>query len=791
MRKIRFTAVVMAIVMLMPALMSCRGVRTKNNVVKEDDPWFETTRFKLDKDIKKYETVGDSEVCTSNDRLFSIYPLTKDMWGSCRTVLDTYDLAGNLLERKELSCPDGFRVQSIYSAGSDPEGKTIKAGVYLNSSGKRFQAFIDIDTETGVVSNIKDIFDKGNTFVNDVWDIDLAGDYAVVTCDDSFNKPEFSFSMMLFKNSELVGELDMSAVHINYIYEGVSIDPSTDSLYVTGLEKGEVIIMEFDLNNCKLKDKRYPGDPDDKKANIAEYSATGNGELCKLDTSGNIMKADINTMIPETVIDATWQTPFCNPLLTDDVYTSTGILSCTDDRTVILDSVTESYGMFDSKTYEYITVLEKADRNPHAGKEIIEIALCFANTGVSDYLSKAIYEFNKADNEYLIRLWDKHKSGYTLGKGFVGAGSAESEGYALIEDVKGIEGPDIVINAPNRLAMQDDVLMDLSEFLEPEVMEKQYGNIIEAGRTGGELIFLPVVLEIEGLVINADLIKDGASGVTFEEFDRMVKEELNGFSPYDYPFSFDYNKDSFVRSCIDTRSAVSGDTIDFGTDQFRSAVEYAKDNFIYDDKLSITIEYAYDYQHRQKTECCYTKIADYLDFVTACYKQDGHYVIIGTPSTDASGPRFNAVETVSVLAGTDVKDGCSKFINFLFAGKAFDSSECDFRNIVTNKEIMSRNTEILTNRNNEVYDQYLKSKDSGAIRVELSAERAEGDKFATDDMLGSFLGSMATISNCYYEDYEINVFIREETLPYYAGDRSLDDVIKILNDRTTKYIREI
>ena len=111
--------------MLMPALMSCRGVKTKKDVVKEDDPWFETTRFKLEKDIRKYETVGDSEVCTSNDRLFSIYPLTKDMWGSCRTVLDTYDFAGNLLERKELSCPDGFRVQSIYSAGSQHERDKI------------------------------------------------------------------------------------------------------------------------------------------------------------------------------------------------------------------------------------------------------------------------------------------------------------------------------------------------------------------------------------------------------------------------------------------------------------------------------------------------------------------------------------------------------------------------------------------------------------------------------------------------------------------------------------------
>lgn len=31
----------------------------------------------------------------------------------------------------------------------------------------------------------------------------------------------------------------------------------------------------------------------------------------------------------------------------------------------------------------------------------------------------------------------------------------------------------------------------------------------------------------------------------------------------------------------------------------------------------------------------------------------------------------------------------------------------------------------------------------------------------------------------------------EELAPYYAGDRSLDDAIKYVNDRTAKYVREM
>jgi hypothetical protein len=54
-----------------------------------------------------------------------------------------------------------------------------------------------------------------------------------------------------------------------------------------------------------------------------------------------------------------------------------------------------------------------------------------------------------------------------------------------------------------------------------------------------------------------------------------------------------------------------------------------------------------------------------------------------------------------------------------------------------------------------------------------------------------FLNSMSTISTYYYEDYTIIQFTLEELAPYYAGDRSLDEAIKILNDRVTKYIREM
>ena len=175
-------------------------------------------------------------------------------------------------------------------------------------------------------------------------------------------------------------------------------------------------------------------------------------------------------------------------------------------------------------------------------------------------------------------------------------------------------------------------------------------------------------------IISADMVRDGAVGITFEEYDKLIKDEMKGFSPYDYPNSTYYNKKAFILSCIDTKSAIEGDKIEFGTEQFRTAAEYAKENFNYDDLDSTPEDYLNDW-NRYRGKCYYAKINDYLDFVQDCYNSQDHYSIIGTPSADAAGPRFVARETISVSATTDVKDGCKKFINYLFAGTAFNTGD--------------------------------------------------------------------------------------------------------------------
>ena len=795
MRRAKILAVTMAAVMSVSMFTSCKASAKKGaKVVKEDDPWYESTRFELMKDIDKGNSGCAVDICVSNDRIFSLYCVSPDLWNTSRTVLDTYDFEGNHLSRRDITFPDKHHLIEVTGSYADPEGKTITAVVKFADRIDGGAAFVEIDTESGKVTGMKDLIgEKAKRVIKpefNIFDIVSSGNYTIALLWGTFRTGgDTNRQILLFKDQEFVRELELSNITFMWLLDGFSIDESTNSIFIGVYDYDDTSSLEFDITTGKLKNVRSFREVGGGDVDFAEYAATDKGDFCKIDSLGNVVKIDTDTMIPKTVIDTNWYTPYFYPVYSDEQGVQSKLINYSEERTVIVDYEYLQFGFDVPEQNFYIRVLTKAEKNPNAGKEIVEIALP-PNSGVSDYLAKTIFEFNKTDNEYLLRVWDKYKSGYTVGLVYGALDENDQEVYKMIQDLKNDDAPDIALNIQKNYAMRDDVFMDLTGFLDPEVLEKQYGNIIEAGRYDGKLYFLPVTLEIEGLVTNKELIKDGAAGLTFEEFEKLIKDEMNGFSPYDYPNSRAYNKRTFLLSCIDTKRAIEGQKIEFGTDQFRVAAEYAKDNFVYDNEQSIPKEYVDDWT-RYRGECYYARIGDYLDFVSACNKSGASYKIIGTPSVDASGPRFKAIETVSVSALTDVKDGCKKFLNYMFSGAAYNSDDCKFRFIVTNKEIMDRNIEFLTRNNNDEYSKYLEGVKSGKFIPSPGLDKAYGQKGATDDMSESFKESLSSISTYYYEDHTIIEFVDEELAPYYAGDRSLDDAIRYLNDRAAKYVREM
>ena len=771
----------MAFIMLSPMMMSCSKGKEKSIVVKEDDPWFESTRFVLEKDVKSSEFIEGSgaRICAGNDRIYSLYTVynndDNENTKRRRTLLDIYDDGGTLLTRVETINPGNFEISGILALKAGPEGKTLEAVASLWTVGGFKTGIISIDTETGEVSEPAKLTDGDGNEISATF-VSFAGNYAIATI---FGGGNSETRIFVYKNTEFVCKADISAVKNIYAVDDFSYNPSTDSLCTVAYSNDSAVIIEIDPSTGKLKSQK-PFEASDEKVDLAEYQTTSTGEFCKVDTLGNVSRLDLKTMTPETVVDTNWYSPYFN-----DLFADSKVLFASSDKVVILSRKENRYLIMDMEGYETVTVLKKADRNPHAGKKVIELAMPL-DSAMSDYLSNAVYEFNRTDSEYLIRVWEKYKTGFSVTKYFKNINIDDEKIYTMIQELKSNDAPDLAIGIQKNYAMNDDVFMDLNGFLDPAVMDMQYQNIFEASKIGSKQYFFPVTLEIEGLVTDKSLIKDSSAGITFEDFDRMIEEDLNGISPYDYPASDFYNKSAFLQSCIDTKGAIEGDNVNFGSDQFYATVEYAKDHFQYVNLASTPQELRDNITTRVRSKSQYGRFTSYINYSRACYSSSGSYAIIGTPSVDARGPRFRTPETISVSVKTDVTDGCKKFMNFLFSGAGYSAGDCEFQEIVTNKDIMAGSITNLTKKYNARYSNLIETGILPAFFKESFGEKKIPESFEDD-----FLSCMSTLSTYYYDDSVIVGIVDEEVAPYYAGDRSMDNVVKFINDRVNKYVKEM
>ncbi len=160
----RITALALAVSMLAPMITSCAKSNTKNIVVKEDDPWYESVRFDLETDKLPSEMIDSSVVTYENDRLYHLYSLTNlsDYDNYRRTMLDTYDSNGNLLNQIKVTDLGKYSITRINSIKPGKDGNTAEAIAELfGASGFETKIPARSEKQTTVISNYRKVIHHG------------------------------------------------------------------------------------------------------------------------------------------------------------------------------------------------------------------------------------------------------------------------------------------------------------------------------------------------------------------------------------------------------------------------------------------------------------------------------------------------------------------------------------------------------------------------------------------------------------------------------------------------------
>lgn len=461
-----------------------------------------------------------------------------------------------------------------------------------------------------------------------------------------------------------------------------------------------------------------------------------------------------------------------------------------------------AYGGTEDGSDFCIAEFTRAESNPHAGKTILELYSPYGYT--EDKIGDAILKFNESSTDYFIEVDDRYTSldnaDYSDAETDddyqqVALESDANMSNQLAMDIMNGEGPDILMNVSYYGQLNNsNYLTDLTPYIGTLDSDKYFTNIVEAAKTDGALFNLPVCFQIEGIQTFSEYAGNSGIGFTTEEYEEFLKDTLNGNDlinagqAYYFAKLFNASGDDFIKN----------GKADFSGPEFAALAEFVKDNVnenckswdeLYGDP---EVDYAYsgpgvgamifkgDTGYNDPRPARYTNCYGMSYYLSNMAELQGADAILGIPSSDGRGPMLTPYISVAVSAQALDVDACAEFVKLLLS----DEVQLDFAmkdNLVLNREAFREaGMACVDYFNGEGYENYF-GYDDNIMRNRITFSEQNIDDFEAIVMSCTSMNST---------DAAINLILIEEMPAYFSGQKSLDDVIAIAEDRVQKVLDE-
>jgi ABC-type glycerol-3-phosphate transport system substrate-binding protein len=172
-------------------------------------------------------------------------------------------------------------------------------------------------------------------------------------------------------------------------------------------------------------------------------------------------------------------------------------------------------------------------------------------------------------------------------------------------------------------------------------------------------------------------------------------------------------------------------------------------------------------------------IAAFFDTV-----KNGNMVLLGMPSYDGRGPILYGSDSVAISAQTTAPDACREFVSLLLSDdiQVLYGQSTGIPVNRTAFEIAGQKNVDNRNRQREYLLRILTPED-----FRMEGYNAEAMDYSVVDEFESFCEGLY---GWYTNDGSINAIIREEMPAYFEGQKTLDQVIPVLEDRIQTLLNE-
>ncbi len=546
-----------------------------------------------------------------------------------------------------------------------------------------------------------------------------------------------------------------------------------------------VYVQEVDLNEGKLTGQKIKSD------NVVLGLVQGKSD-CFLLNSNGIEKYDL--------LDGTRTTTFSwkdTDLNSSAIQMEGGSIESEDhlvffkmelDKEIARTDMDQKAGIGNKMS---IVSLTRADKNPHAGKEVLKLAV----NGIDDvsFIDRIIQYNTDPSNHARVEISD-YSPDTNERWFFSNDSSRQLEGVGnLTLDMLSGNGPDILVGFSDFSQFNNEnSLIDLKTYLDSDPSLKTddyYQNIFSAFELDGKLFTMPITYTLEGMVVNGKF-QGTKEKLTYSDLDKIASSLPSDIQLLD---SHDYNdlltkllyvsSDRFVNN-VDK-------TVNFDSDEFREMLETVKkygktsqdgqsSNLPLGESGFMNGEVLFGMGMIASSNVLLRGLTDftYLGSVNS-----GDYIYSGYPTKDGMGMTAVGDITMSITTSAANPNQAWEFIRF-FLNEDIQQDLCfNMDKLPVNKKAFDSKCKTEIEVSEQALESYKKNHGNSADDDYMPYVLTQQDK----DKLASLIASVETAQQF---DSDVLNIVLEEAAGFFEGQRSVDDVCKNIQSRASIVVQE-
>lgn len=445
----------------------------------------------------------------------------------------------------------------------------------------------------------------------------------------------------------------------------------------------------------------------------------------------------------------------------------------------------DNFGAEYDVEYPTMVILDRAETNPHAGKKVISLA---SLDGISYPIAEGIRGYNDTSSDTFIMI-DRRYRYDVVSQDVEFDPETDMETYELevrslmmnrltIDLIAG-EGPDIIMGAAGYRQLNDtSVLLDLSDDVDiPDV----YTNVMEFSKTDGALFQVPLSFSLEGIIANREDVPEGQIGFDFDSYNAYVSGPCNGKDPNRM------TRLMFMDTCLSEMSTVfvQGNGYDYNNEEFASVAEFVNEQILPDELEQRVIQEYWMPGMEDPYASDYVIIASGLGLLGTTQGQLDDRIIMGFPSDSPRGLMIDVGQSVAVSASTDYPDQCRAFVR-LMVGDDIQTMFATYSGISVNRAAEEASCIVFAQRHNDRYNALCEDYTMQNL-IDFEYPLCEVD---TDNLTDTINGYIENASGLRMTDAAVEIIIREEIQPYFAGQKSIEECMEIIQDRVDTFVDE-